>query len=49
MACYVHEQSELNVAGPEGIEPPTKVLETSIMPFNYGPKFSLLYMICGFF
>jgi hypothetical protein len=28
-------------AGVEGIEPPTKVLETSIIPFNYTPKINL--------
>lgn len=30
--------THLSVAGVEGIEPPTKVLETSIMPFNYTPS-----------
>jgi hypothetical protein len=26
------------LAGAEGIEPPPKVLETSILPLNYAPK-----------
>ena len=26
------------IAGQEGIEPPTEVLETSVIPFNYWPK-----------
>jgi hypothetical protein len=30
-------------AGPEGIEPPIEVLETSVMPFNYGPKICILF------
>jgi hypothetical protein len=25
------------IAGQEGIEPPTEVLETSVIPFNYWP------------
>ena len=34
-----HVRSERNSnAGPEGVEPPSKVLETSILPLNYGPK-----------
>lgn len=37
-ARHVNERSELNVAGPEGIEPPIEVLETSVIPFNYGPR-----------
>ena len=28
---------ERYLAGPEGIEPPIAVLETAVMPFNYGP------------
>lgn len=27
------------VAGAEGIEPPIKLLESFVMPFNYAPKF----------
>lgn len=31
-------------AGPEGIEPPIEVLETSVIPFNYGPlRIALVY------
>lgn len=26
-----------NLAGPEGIEPSSRVLETPILPVNYGP------------
>lgn len=35
---YVHERSEMNVAGVEGIEPPTVLLESTVIPFNYTPK-----------
>ena len=30
-------------AGPEGIEPPIAVLETAVIPFNYGPIKTLLF------
>ncbi len=30
--------SSRNMAGVEGIEPPSKVLETSILPLNYTPN-----------
>lgn len=29
--------SQKILAGPGGVEPPSKVLETSILPLNYGP------------
>lgn len=28
----------MKLAGPEGIEPPPEVLETSVLPLNYGPS-----------
>ncbi len=36
-ACYVHECNELNVAGVEGVDPSSQVLETRILPLNYTP------------
>ena len=39
-------QFGIESAGPEGIEPPLKVLETSVLPLYYEPrvKDSLLYL-----
>lgn len=37
-ARHVHEQRELNVAGPPGFEPRKKVLETSMIPFHHDPS-----------
>lgn len=28
----------MEYAGPEGIEPPPEVLETPVLPLNYGPS-----------
>lgn len=42
-ARYVHEQSELNVAGVEGIEPPVAVLETAGLPLTDTPNTLRLY------
>ena len=30
------------MAGPEGIEPSLSVLETDVLPLNYGPVFGVL-------
>ena len=35
------------MAGAEGIEPPMAVLETDVIPFNYAPILTILY-IFGF-
>lgn len=40
-----HTQKNVMYAGPEGIEPPSKVLETSILPLNYGPTLYFNYQI----
>lgn len=40
MSITVILLEEKVVAGPEGIEPSSRVLETPILPLNYGPKIS---------
>ena len=37
MACYVHERSELNAAGPPGFGPGREVLETPMLPLTSRP------------
>ena len=32
------EKGEMEIAGSAGIEPTSKVLETSILPLNYEPR-----------
>lgn len=44
MASYVHEQSELNVAGPPRFERGIAVLETAVIPFHHGPIKDRIYM-----
>lgn len=36
------------MAGEEGIEPPTVVLETTIMPLNYSPSNQIRSRLLGF-
>ena len=42
MVYHVHEPSELNVAGVEGIEPSSLLLESKVLPLNDTPIFVII-------